>query len=426
MTVYKLNNNDQLFYDLNGIPVDDGYIYIGEENQNPIEYPVDVYFYDNVEAPQPVRTRNGMPIGGNIYCSEIYSLLILNKNREKIYYSASNGEISKINDNLIIDGGFDLSEYSIQSSVGATLYGPDNYNTWIAYCSGKTYTYTRRISYDDIPGWYSIYLDFSFTGNTDLDSDFSKLSHCIEDGFQFSNQYVTLSFWAKSDDIYFDQIATSFTLKVTDSVDTYRVNSINPNIYDLSTDWKYFEKTFRMPYFDPTQYTDIEESCLILNFWTAAGNDYIGETGGLSDIDLSQTWTLSITNIKLEFGQKATIFKREKYQKLHEKLLRRFETSRYETTPIVNVRMPMANSILPGLKFLRQKRNANSTVTIFRTVPGAATGEIEHVGYSSTVILVNTVNDISKTGFGSISTDTTLIDQELYRYQYFVDNDFTL
>ena len=50
-----------IFNDVDGDPLDAGYMYIGETGKNPEVYPVPVFFDENlsIPAPQPIRTRNG-------------------------------------------------------------------------------------------------------------------------------------------------------------------------------------------------------------------------------------------------------------------------------------------------------------------------------------------------------------------------------
>ena len=50
-----------IFNDVDGDPLDAGYMYIGEVGKNPEVYPVPVFFDENlsIPAPQPIRTRNG-------------------------------------------------------------------------------------------------------------------------------------------------------------------------------------------------------------------------------------------------------------------------------------------------------------------------------------------------------------------------------
>lgn len=85
-----------VFTDVDGNPVDDGYIYVGQEGLDPIASPVSV-FWDRaltVPATQPIRTIGGYPSNAGVrsvfYSSEpVYSILVRNKNGTEIYSDSS-------------------------------------------------------------------------------------------------------------------------------------------------------------------------------------------------------------------------------------------------------------------------------------------------------------------------------------------------
>lgn len=97
MTYYRVQSPYPIFTDEDGTPLENGYIYIGEENLNPITSPITVYWDDAslYPASQPIRTiaghasRDGTP--ANIYINgtlnDEYSILILDKNGEQVHYS---------------------------------------------------------------------------------------------------------------------------------------------------------------------------------------------------------------------------------------------------------------------------------------------------------------------------------------------------
>ena len=81
-----------LFYDRAGLPLEAGYIYIGQPNLNPETSPVPVYWDADAldTAAQPIRTlagypsRNGSP--SNLYItSEPYSIVIKDKQGRLVY-----------------------------------------------------------------------------------------------------------------------------------------------------------------------------------------------------------------------------------------------------------------------------------------------------------------------------------------------------
>lgn len=63
MTASLITPPQEVFYDSNGTPLDAGFLYIGELNQNPETNPIQVYWDVNLTQPaaQPIRTVNGYP-----------------------------------------------------------------------------------------------------------------------------------------------------------------------------------------------------------------------------------------------------------------------------------------------------------------------------------------------------------------------------
>lgn len=101
------------FYDLDGSPLDAGYIYIGVVNQNPETQPVQAYWdvAGTQPAPQPIRTTNGFPVrNGNIaqvYVVSDYSLTVRDKKRSLVFYQPVNSGLQSL----------------LASAVGAAMIG---------------------------------------------------------------------------------------------------------------------------------------------------------------------------------------------------------------------------------------------------------------------------------------------------------------
>ncbi|MDM1302017.1 M14 family metallopeptidase [Acinetobacter indicus] len=87
--------------DIDGSPLDAGFIYFGEFGKNPETHPIPVYWDADfaVPAAQPIRTRNGYPIRNGSPC-KIYlkqaehSLVVKNKNLSAILVEMNNKGIS--------------------------------------------------------------------------------------------------------------------------------------------------------------------------------------------------------------------------------------------------------------------------------------------------------------------------------------------
>ena len=95
MTYFPISSPFVVFTDTDGEPLESGYIYIGEANQNPITNPINVYWdaAGLYPAAQPIRTiggyldRNGSP--SNIYINlgdyDDYSIIIKDKHQQTVF-----------------------------------------------------------------------------------------------------------------------------------------------------------------------------------------------------------------------------------------------------------------------------------------------------------------------------------------------------
>jgi len=83
------------FADADGQPLEDGYIWIGTVNLNPITNPIAVYWDSALTIPavQPIRTSGGYPVyqgtPANIYTASNYSIQVQNKNGSIVYSAPS-------------------------------------------------------------------------------------------------------------------------------------------------------------------------------------------------------------------------------------------------------------------------------------------------------------------------------------------------
>jgi hypothetical protein len=95
MAAQPIENPLPFFFGLNGLPLTGGYVYLGEVDQDPREFPVNAYFNDDltIAAAQPLRTvagylsRNGAPT--NVWVDGVYSVLVLDALGRQVYYVPS-------------------------------------------------------------------------------------------------------------------------------------------------------------------------------------------------------------------------------------------------------------------------------------------------------------------------------------------------
>lgn len=82
-----------VFTDLNGLPLDDGALYIGVEGTNPETNQIQVFWDSGLTLPaaQPIGTINGYPSRNgspaNIYCNSGFSITVRNKQSALVLYS---------------------------------------------------------------------------------------------------------------------------------------------------------------------------------------------------------------------------------------------------------------------------------------------------------------------------------------------------
>ena len=109
MTYFPVISPFEFFTDLDGTPLENGYIYIGESNQNPITNPITVTWDTDglYPAAQPIRTLAGYPNRsgaiGEIFINGFnyrnYSIMVKDKNQNLISYSRA--EINMLETNYV-------------------------------------------------------------------------------------------------------------------------------------------------------------------------------------------------------------------------------------------------------------------------------------------------------------------------------------
>lgn len=139
MSALSIQPTFPIFTDIDGQPLEAGYVWIGTANLDPQTNPINVYWDAalTILAPQPIRTlagypsRNGAP--ARLYVNSDYSIRVMNRNGSAVYsapaaterYSANliaftgfNGQVGTI-ENLADDDGSDWIGFD-PSQAGAT------------------------------------------------------------------------------------------------------------------------------------------------------------------------------------------------------------------------------------------------------------------------------------------------------------------
>lgn len=91
----QINPPFPVFTDVDGNPLENGYVFVGQENLYSETAPIQIYWDADLTIPatQPLRTsggylmRNGSP--AMVFCNSAYSILVRNKNKTDVYYLAS-------------------------------------------------------------------------------------------------------------------------------------------------------------------------------------------------------------------------------------------------------------------------------------------------------------------------------------------------
>lgn len=93
MSALSIQPTYPIFTDIDGQPLEAGYIFIGTANLNPITNPINVFFNAALTQPavQPIRTISGYPSNagtpGRLYVNSDYSIQVQNKNGTVVYSS---------------------------------------------------------------------------------------------------------------------------------------------------------------------------------------------------------------------------------------------------------------------------------------------------------------------------------------------------
>jgi hypothetical protein len=115
------------FTDIDGQPLESGYIWIGTVNLDPQVNPINVYWDAalTIAAPQPIRTINGYPsrngTPGRLYVNSDYSIRVMNKNGSTVYSAPAAteryGNIISASDVSFIQAGVGAVTRSSQSKM---------------------------------------------------------------------------------------------------------------------------------------------------------------------------------------------------------------------------------------------------------------------------------------------------------------------
>ena len=149
------------FADADGQPLEDGYIWIGTVNLNPITNPI-VAYWDSaltITAVQPIRTSGGYPVyqgtPARIYTASDYSIQVQNKNATVVYTS--------LNDNAFGSGAVVTNATGTGTqTIFSVISRPVVIYINGVYQNQNTYTFANgNVTFTEAPPFTSI-IEFVF------------------------------------------------------------------------------------------------------------------------------------------------------------------------------------------------------------------------------------------------------------------------
>jgi hypothetical protein len=150
MSVLSIQPPYPAFAGADGQPLDNGYIWIGTVNLNPVVNPIAVYWDAalTISAVQPIRTLNGYPsyqgTPSRFYAESNYSIQVLDNKGSVVYTS--------LNDNISSE-----SEVTNATGNGVQTIFPVTFSPFAIYINGvyqnrNTYTATNdNVTFSEAP-----------------------------------------------------------------------------------------------------------------------------------------------------------------------------------------------------------------------------------------------------------------------------------
>jgi hypothetical protein len=139
------------FAEADGQPLEDGYIWIGTVNLNPITNPIAAYWDAalTISAVQPIRTSGGYPVyqgtPSRIYAASDYSIQVQDKNGTVVYTSLNGNAFPGSAGNLVVNAtGDGTTTVFAVSFLPSLIYINGVYQNQNTYTlSGGNVTFTQ-------------------------------------------------------------------------------------------------------------------------------------------------------------------------------------------------------------------------------------------------------------------------------------------
>lgn len=140
MSLIPVGSPFKVFYDSDGTPLENGYLYIGKINTSPEANPIDLYWDEagTIPASQPIRTISGYASRGGtpseIFASTNYSITVKDKNNSLVYSTQKSQEkfgipisvsdFGAVGDGVTDDYAAFAAAYSAAAAAHRALYIP--------------------------------------------------------------------------------------------------------------------------------------------------------------------------------------------------------------------------------------------------------------------------------------------------------------
>jgi hypothetical protein len=131
MSALSIQPTYPIFTDIDGQPLEDGFVWIGTANLDPQVNPINVYWDAalTIPAAQPIRTLAGYPANSGtparLYVNSDYSIRVMNKNGSVVYSAPAATE--RYNGSVVVFGASNATGDGIQvlfplASAPASIY----------------------------------------------------------------------------------------------------------------------------------------------------------------------------------------------------------------------------------------------------------------------------------------------------------------
>ena len=139
MSALSIQPTYPIFTDIDGQPLEDGYVWIGAANLDPQTNPINVYWDAALTLPaaQPIRTLAGYPANSGtparLYVNSDYSIRVMNKNGSVVYSAPAATEIYSSQVIGVIDAN-KVALVGFKSQVGTVEdIADDDGSDWIGF-----------------------------------------------------------------------------------------------------------------------------------------------------------------------------------------------------------------------------------------------------------------------------------------------------